>query len=224
MPTPTPSPTPTFAQTPPPGSQEPAAPQARRLYRGRTLAALSVIDLLGFLLMFADPSLWNSDTTQAASGNAGPLGTIGIGVVIVVTIAVAICDWRGFTSLHGAIKWGRMKLWQQLLLGYFFVGLSMFLVPVYLIQAFNTYRQATHAEPLQQRLHVARMEADLGIMPATEGTCPSCGKPMQVGAEFCVYCGKTLVAKPKVCGACGATALPDAQWCPQCRARLVDGI
>lgn len=141
-------------------------------------------------------------------------------LLLAVTAVVAFCDWRGFVSFNGAIKWGRMKGWQKGLLGYFLFPLYMFLVPIYIVQAFKTYRRDRQAEPLRTRLRVAKLEAELGIMPLTEGACPSCGKPLQVGAEFCVYCGKTLVEKPKVCPSCGATALPDARWCPKCRTPL----
>lgn len=212
----------TVSPTRQPNGPPPDARPRRKLYRGRTLVALSAAYAGGVVLVMADPTSWNGGTAQNPNGEMGVVASIGIAVLIAVTVVVAVCDWRGLASLNGAIKWSKLKTWQIWLLGYFYLCVSPFATPVYLVQAFNTYRQAKQAEPLQQRLHVARLEADLGIMPATEGTCPSCGKPMQVGAEFCVYCGKTLVAKPKVCPACGTTAFPDARWCPTCRTQLPD--
>lgn len=43
------------------------------------------------------------------------------------------------------------------------------------------------------------------------GVCPSCGKPVQDGAMFCMYCGARLA-----CSKCGAKLIPGAKFCPQC--------
>lgn len=203
-------------------AQSPSLPgqASRRLYSGRSLTALAATYVAGLILILADPTTWNSDASQSTASSTGVVESIGIIVLIGVTVAVAVIDWRGFVSVNGAITWGRMNGWQKWVLGYFFLCFSPLITPVYLVQAFNTYRREKQEEPLRRRVRVARLEADLGIMPATDGVCPSCGKPQQVGAEFCVYCGKPLVEKPKVCPACGATALPDARWCPTCRTPL----
>jgi RNA polymerase subunit RPABC4/transcription elongation factor Spt4 len=67
---------------------------------------------------------------------------------------------------------------------------------------------------------IAQLEARLGITPPTVGTCRNCGKPLQVGAEFCSYCGATVIEYPRICPKCATVCLPDAQFCPKCRTPL----
>jgi hypothetical protein len=49
------------------------------------------------------------------------------------------------------------------------------------------------------------------------GTCPSCGKPVRVGAKFCDHCGKPLAA---VCAKCGAELRQEAKFCDNCGAAV----
>lgn len=197
------------------------SPFPRRLYSGRVLALLCGAYAAAIVLLLSDPATYSSATsTSTTTSSFGVLGSVGIFLCICVVVAICILYWRGATTLNGFIKWRAMKGWQQFVVGYFLLGLSPFLVPVYLIQAVNTYRHAKQLEPEQRRKQVAQLEADLGIMPATEGTCRACGQPLQVGADFCAYCGASIVAKPLICPVCAATALPDAHFCPKCRAPL----
>ncbi len=109
--------------------------------------------------------------------------------VISVVIAILIIDWRGLTTMNGWLKWGRMRVWQKIVVGYFFIAFSLILVASYLIQAYQSFRQNKQQEPIRLRQKIAEQEAQLGIMPQTDGTCRNCHKPIQIGAEFCAYCG-----------------------------------
>ena len=189
-------------------------------YSGWLLGSLSGAWVVCMLLMFTDPSIWANAQASTQSSSFGVTGSIGVFLLLCVIVPVLVLDWRGFTTLHGAIKWGRMKGWQKFVVGYFFIGLAMFLLGVYFAQAFGRYRQEKALAPLKQQRHVATLEASLGIMPMTEGTCRNCHKPMQVGAQFCAYCGTSAVEQPKVCPACATVALPDARFCPKCRTPL----
>lgn len=60
-------------------------------------------------------------------------------------IAVLIMDARGFVTLNGMIKWRRIPLLLRLVVGYFAILLSPYMLVVYYIQAFRTYRQANAA-------------------------------------------------------------------------------
>ena len=41
--------------------------------------------------------------------------------------------------------------------------------------------------------------------------CPNCGKPLTLGAMFCMYCGQKLT-----CSNCKAPLIPGAKFCPNC--------
>ncbi len=204
----------------PPATMQAPAPAAIRMYSAPTLIGLIIVYIVSMLLLFTDPGM-----TSAASGAAlGALGSLGMAGLLVVGVTVCILDWRGFTSLNGFIRWGKMNGWQKFFVGYLFLGLSEFLLAVYFIQAFQAFWRgrldAAQRRPLETQRKTAQLEASLGIMPATEGVCRACGKPLQVGAEFCAYCATPVVAMPKICPVCATTALPDAKWCPKCRAAL----
>jgi hypothetical protein len=204
--------------------QSPAPPSFQRhLYSGRLLAILTSGYIVSWLLYFAGASsLNNSDQTGAISTLTflGVIACIGLLGVVSTVIAVLIFDWHGLTTMNGWIKWGRMKVWQKIVFGYFFIGFSMILVAPYLIQVYQTYRQNKQQAPIRLRHKIAEQEAQLGIVPQTDGTCRNCQKPLQIGAEFCAYCGVPVIERPRICPNCATTTLPDAQWCPKCRTRL----
>lgn len=57
-------------------------------------------------------------------------------------------------------------------------------------------------------------------------SCPSCGKPHQLGDRFCVRCGATLpqaAAVGPACPSCGTTVHEEDQFCAKCGHRLVAG-
>jgi RNA polymerase subunit RPABC4/transcription elongation factor Spt4 len=193
------------------------------VYSKLTLIILTIGYIVSWILFFADPAIMKglfsqTDSTQLSPGVLGTIGTIGFIVIVVVLLVI---DWRGFTTLNGWIKWKRMKAWQKIVLGYFFIGLSIFLVGPYLIQAYRAYSYNKSQEPMRLRQKIAEQEAQLGIMPQTKGTCRNCRKQLQLGATFCVYCGTTVTEQPKVCPNCATVTLSDAKWCPNCRAALV---
>jgi len=182
-------------------------------FSGAVLAALIIGYIAGFVLVGI-----NADTyTNTISSNIGAM------LILAVLICVLVLDWHGFTTLKDAIHWqrlsGRARFW--LVCAYIFCFEIM--LPIYFVRAVIDYRQAKQRERLELPHKVARLESELGIMPATEGTCRACQKPLQVGAEFCQYCGQPVIERPRVCPSCAATALPDAKWCPKC-GKALDAI
>jgi Double zinc ribbon len=152
----------------------------------------------------------------------GLMNAAGIGVLLFFLCAGVLLavDWRGFLTLNGVIKWSRMKWWQAGLLGWLFFGLIELSIAIYVVQQVSTYPATRRQARLQQRLRTAQLEADVGILPPTDGTCESCGKPAQIGADFCAYCGRPLRPRPRICSACATVAAPDAAFCPRCGTRL----
>ncbi len=205
-------------------SDSPAQPMAADSlfyrYNGWLLGGFAGVWVISLILMFTDPSVWARTPPSSHSSTFGLSGSIGVILLFCVIVPILALDWHGFTTLHGSIKWRRMKAWQKGVVGYFFIGFAMFLLGIYFVQAFQRYRQEIALGPLKQRRRVAEMEAELGIMPPTEGVCRDCHKPMQVGAQFCAYCGVTAFEMPKVCPSCAAVTLPDAKFCPKCRTPL----
>ena len=135
-----------------------------------------------------------------------------------------VYDWRGVITLRGAVKSHVMRNGRLVSTSAGFVLLYLFLpeimLPIYLIRTAIDHRQAAQRKPLELKQQIAAMEAQLGILPPSQGTCRACNKPLQVGADFCQYCGVTVIERPKVCPSCATTTLPDAKWCPKCRTAL----
>lgn len=180
------------------------------------LSAISGVQALSWLLIFAD-----SGTQSAAHTTSfGLAGNLGMLLFLASGVVVAVLDWHGFVSLRGRIPWWRLsgaqKFW--LICAYIFVFEVM--LAIYLVGAWIDWRRARALEPMQRRMQTAQLEAELGIAPETDGVCKSCGKPLQVGAQFCAYCRAPVEARPKICPVCAATALPGAKWCPSCGAPL----
>jgi hypothetical protein len=94
--------------------------------------------------------------------------------------------------------------------------LAMAALGLYIVLSIIDHREARRRAPLDRERHIAELEAQLGIPPATRGNCRDCAKPLQLGAHYCAYCRTPVVPKPRVCSSCTATALPDAAWCPKC--------
>lgn len=198
------SPPPGYAPPPPPAFGPPAygsppSPRTYHTYRLATLIAVSAAQALGLILSATDP---------------------GILLWLASMIAVVAIDWHGFISLRGRIPWWRLsgaaKFW--LICAYIFAFEIM--APIYLVGAWIDFWRKRTADAQQRPFHIARMEAEMGMTPATEGTCAACGKPLQAGAQFCSYCRAPVSPHPKVCPSCATVALPDAQWCPKCGAAL----
>jgi len=197
----------------------------RRVYSQRTLIGLASGYIISWILFLADSatisSISQQNSTQLSPGVFGSIAIVGL--ISIVTVLL-IMDWHGFTTLNGWIKWKRMKTWQKIVVGYFFIGLSIFLVMPYLIQAYSAYTSHKSQEPQRLRRKIAEQEAQLGIMPQTQGACRVCNKPLQANAELCMYCGAVVTESPKICPNCSTVTLPDAKWCPKCRTPLSENL
>jgi hypothetical protein len=198
-----------------------------RYYSRSMLLALMIVYVITSLLVMM-PIVLPGSITATASENTrdwlNALVNIGVFLFIIQAIFVLIYDWHGTVTLRG---WTKSRAWQESQLGNFtllYVLLYLFfpeiMLPVYLVRIALGWRQAEEQRTHARKEHIAVMEAELGILPPTSGTCRTCYKALQAGAEFCQYCGVPVLERPKVCPICAATALPDAKWCPQCRAPL----
>jgi hypothetical protein len=200
---------------------------AKFRYYGRKRLLALIIGYVVNLVLVILPALsgnFNTTATENTRDWLSAVANIGFLLFIGQAIFVMIYDWYGAVTLRG---WTRSRIWQESLVGDFkilYVVLYVFfpeiMLPIYLIRIASGRRQAEAERELARKRQIAGLEAQLGIMPPTNGTCRSCHKPVQVGAEFCQYCGLPVVEHPKVCPACATTALPDAKWCPHCGASL----
>ena len=197
-----------------------------RYYSRKMLLALIIGYVANLLLVIVSVALLGN--INAASGDTRDIlnTLINMGALLFISqaIFVMIYDWRGVVTLRG---WTRSRAWQESQLGnltLLFVILYLcfppVMLPIYLLRVASGRREAEEQKKLAMKRHIAIMEAQLGILPPTNGTCHACHKALQAEAEFCQYCGVPVVERPKVCPSCEATALPDAKWCPQCGASL----
>ncbi|HLY30692.1 MAG TPA: zinc ribbon domain-containing protein [Ktedonobacterales bacterium] len=141
-----------------------------------------------------------------------------------------IRDWAGFTSLRGWLNWshshGSTLPWPlvAVILWLFFPYAFLVYLARVIMQTVQSSRQRQLRAPLERQKRIAELEAQLGILPATEGACRVCQKPLQVGAAFCHSCGSPVaefVACPQVCPNCATTTFADAHWCPKCGESLL---
>ncbi|HJT56542.1 MAG TPA: zinc ribbon domain-containing protein [Ktedonobacteraceae bacterium] len=192
-----------------------------RYYSRKKLLALFIGYIVNLLLVIVPLALF-------ASGSAGDtlnaVLNIGVFLFIVQALFVMAYDWRGAITLRG---WTGGRVARESLLADFnilYVILYLFfpevMLPIYLFRIVAGRREIEAQRRLERQRYIAAMEARLGILPPTSGTCRACHKPLQVGADFCQYCGIPVVEQPKVCPACATTALPDARWCPKCGGAL----
>lgn len=200
----------------PPVYAPPPPPRTYHAYRVATLVALSAAQALAWIFLMAD----SGATAPDGSSTLGALGTLSVLLWFGSVIAVAVIDWHGFVSLRGRIPWWRLTGGQKLWIVCAYVFVFEIMVPIYLVGAWIDFRRKRVADARQRPFHIARLEAELGMTPAIEGTCAACGKPLQAGAQFCSYCRAPVTPRPKVCPSCATVALPDAQWCPKCGTAL----
>ena len=187
----------------------------RHLYPWKLLATLAIASVISILLISG------AYVFQSSFGRAsGPLAFMGFAIYLLVITTITALDWHGFLTLNGSLKWKSMAGWQKLVVGCLFVVLNVFVLGFYLAQAYLTYRRYRQLEPLRRRRKIAELEAELGMIPRTEGKCHKCHQPLQVGAEFCAYCGEPVTQRPRICPECYTATLPDARWCPACGAQL----
>jgi len=171
-------------------------------------------------------ALWEVAGIIGASVLGAALSSYGIGAALWIgaVIYAFARDPQGAATLRGAIRWDRMrgpaKGWT--IAGFVLVYLFAFFV--YDVQILVDYvqveRRARLSAPLLRQRHIAQMEAELGMLPASDDPCPHCGKPLQTGAAFCQSCGRPVKEQPPVCARCGTTALPGSAYCPKCGVAL----
>jgi hypothetical protein len=183
----------------------------RCLYGGKPLASLAIASAVASLLIIG---------ASVFPGASASLSSMGFTLYLLVIAAILVVDWRGFLTMNGLLQWRSMTGLRRLLTGCLFIALSIFVVGFYLLQAYQTYRSYRKAEPSRRRRKIAEQEAELGMIPGTEGSCQKCHQPLQLGAEFCAYCGERVTDRPRICPECSTTTLPDARWCPMCGAQL----
>ncbi|HEX2350340.1 MAG TPA: zinc ribbon domain-containing protein [Ktedonobacterales bacterium] len=172
------------------------------------------LSLLCLGMLFYEIVVWGFN-----SPSPGVLFGIGMVIWLGVVVGILAVDWRHFLTMHGHIDWKALPWWGRIAIAFVYVGLVVLVLslPVlYLAFAVkDTVDQARNRAPAS-KLKTAELEASLGYIPATEGECPRCHKPLQVGAEFCAYCGAAPARKPRICGKCANIAPPDANVCPKC--------
>jgi RNA polymerase subunit RPABC4/transcription elongation factor Spt4 len=195
--------------------QQSKATSQRHLYPAKQLAILAIASVLSLLLIAG-----NLAFQSILGGPSGPLAIIGITIYLLVITIISLCDWRGFFTMNGLLKWKSITNKQRLIAGCLFVTLNAFVLGLYFAQAYLTYRRYKQSEPLRRRRKIAEQEAELGMIPQTDGNCHKCHQPLQLGAEFCAYCGERVTPRPRICPECYTTTLPDARWCPACGAQL----
>jgi RNA polymerase subunit RPABC4/transcription elongation factor Spt4 len=195
--------------------QQSQATSQRCLYPGKLLATLAIASVVSMFLISGD-YVFQSSLGEAS----GPLAIMGFTIYLLVITKIAVVDWRGFLTMNGLLKWKSMTNKQRLLVACLFVALNVFVLGFYLAQAYLTYRRYKQLEPIRRRRKIAELEAELGMIPRTDGKCHKCHQPLQLGAEFCAYCGETVTLRPRICPECYTTTLPDARWCPACGAQL----
>ena len=164
--------------------------------------------------LFVAMALGSALSAITGNSNIGPLALF---VVIIYTV---IRDWYGVVTLRDWIHWPSLssttRTWIIIALFFFFPYAYIVYLVRAIIQTVQFYRQRQVRAPLERKLRVASMEAQLGMLPTTEGTCQACHKPLQAGAEFCHSCGAPVKEHPQICPKCAATTFPDARWCPMC--------
>ena len=195
--------------------QQSQSTSQQHLYSGKQLAKLAGASVVSMLLI-SGHFVFQSSLGWAS----GPLAIVGFAIYLPVIATIMVADWRGFLTLNGFLKWKSMTGQQRLLVGCLFVALNVFVLDFYLVQAYLAYHRYRLLEPSRRRRKIAEQEAELGMIPRTEGNCRKCHQPLQLGAEFCAYCGERVTERPRICPECSTTTLPDARWCPACGAQL----
>ena len=189
------------------------------------LDCLGAISILLFFVFILISSILNPDSSTSVSNSWAMIPSqIGLVLLFAEIIFVMTQDWRGAITLRGASKGYTFHKGKRVSTTATFVILYIsfpyIMLPIYLVRTTSDYQRMKQLKVQQQKHKIATLEAELGIMPPTEGICRACQKPLVVGAEFCQYCGATAIERPKVCPSCATMASPDARWCPKCRTAL----
>ncbi len=211
--------------TAPETTAAPSTVEPTRRYYGWVLALLACGVVFGIAAMMFD-----NNTGPDGTSEIGALGTVGAFVYLAVYVSLAALNWRGFVraiSAHRLIGRGQsQEIGCVIAVLFFFCAFPFIFLfyPLYgVFQYGRGYLEQRKKYPLEHQRRIAELEAQLGIQPGVEGTCPYCGKPLQVDAEFCAFCGKRVEEEMRVCPKCGTVTLPGAKWCPKCGVALDSG-
>lgn len=201
-------------------------------FRNYSRNALLTLDIIGVAIMivFLIALSISFATTNASSTYDSMSAFVGMSTMLLYAeiIAIFVLDGQGAARLRGAAKGyiesqGKIVSTRGLYIT-LYILFPYIMLPIYLVRTSLDYRKDYHnlkqQEEQQQKHKIATLEAELGILPPTEGMCRVCKKPLVVGADFCQYCGATAIEHPKICPSCATTASPDAKWCPKCRTAL----
>lgn len=198
-----------------------------RDYNKRVYLFLVIICIVSWLLLVVPLIIGSASSTDDTTIQGGPLAIIsqiGLFILIAELVSVMVYDWRGVISLRGSVKRQTMHKGKPVSTapGFFLLYLFLpeFMLLIYLVRVYNDSHKSKANKQMEVRHQIAVMEAQLGILPTTEGTCRSCKKPLQLGAGFCSYCGETVIERPKICPSCATTTFADAKFCPNCRLSL----
>lgn len=195
--------------------QQSQKPIKYRTYNLRMLIALISICTISFLLLILAIDISSISIYLLQAGILCLLGE---------SIGVMVLDWQGAITLRGLAKrYTEYKGQTVDTTGSYVLLYILFpeiMLPFYLTRVVLDYRKRKYIEIQGHMLEIASLEAQLGILPSTEGVCRICQKALIVGAQFCQYCGEVVVERPKICPSCASTASPDANWCPKCRTAL----
>jgi len=151
------------------------------------------------------------------AGGGAPFTWIAALIFLLTSGYALLVDGYGVASARGQIPWLQLSRGARALVAL----LELVTAPIYMpYYAARVVWQFVLRHNIASPLRTAQLEARLGMAPPTVGTCRKCGKPLQVGAEFCSYCGETVIEYPRICPKCATVCLPDAKFCPKCRTPL----
>lgn len=179
-------------------------PRSFHQYSLPVIGALGLAEILSWALIGA-----GNDTISGVGGL----------LFLSVFVVAFVLDGTGVFTLRGRVFTG-LSLGVQILLAVVFLAVFFFwIIPYLIIAALDAYRGEKRL-PVDHYQRIAELEGSLGILPAAEGVCAKCHKPLQLGAEYCAYCGTPVAPALQVCPVCHARTFPDAKWCPECGAAL----
>jgi hypothetical protein len=144
---------------------------------------------------------------------------IGALLLLGVIVFAFVMDGTGVLTLRGRVLTSISRGLLIVLAIVFFGFLVIWIIP-YLIIATRDAPSGNKGSANDRYERIAELEGKLGILPAAEGVCANCHKPLQLGAEYCAYCGTPVAPALQVCPVCHARTFPDAKWCPECGAAL----
>ncbi len=208
--------------TAPETTAAPSTVEASRRYYGWVLALLACGVVFGIAAVIFD-----NNTGPDGQSEIGTLGMVGMLVYATVFVSLLALNLGGFVraiSAHRLLGQGQNQAFGCAVAVLIFFCAFPFIFLLYplfgVFQYGRGYLEQRKKYPLEHQRRIAELEAQLGIQPGVEGTCPYCGKPLQVDAEFCAFCGKRVEEEMRVCPKCGTVTLPGAKWCPKCGVAL----